>query len=122
MMDNFPEAIQLRCFNHVRSNIKDKLMKDLKLPSAVTLEILADIFGKSDKDDCLANASNKDSFVSQMKALMYKWNNAEERYGLPGEKPHFYSWFARYQAPVFIENMINPVRIMAGLGDPPRKF
>ena len=102
--------------------IKDKLVKDLNLPPAVTSEILADIFGQSDKDDCLANASNEDLFVADMKALMYKWSNAEEKHGRPGEKPQFYSWFARYQAPVFIEYMINPVRKMAGLGDPPRKF
>lgn len=42
---SFPKAVHLRCTNHLRQNIKDKL-RSLSLPPSVSQEIIADIFGK----------------------------------------------------------------------------
>lgn len=40
----FPEAAHLRCTNHLRQNIKDKL-RALSIPQEAWKEFLADIFG-----------------------------------------------------------------------------
>ena len=40
----FPKAIHLRCTNHMRQNIKEKL-RELNIPQHVSKETLADIFG-----------------------------------------------------------------------------
>ena len=43
---NFPFAAQLRCFIHFRKNIEQKL-RDLGIPSKVSQEFIADIFGNT---------------------------------------------------------------------------
>ena len=42
----FPNSVHLRCTNHLRQNVKDKL-RDLNMSQIVSKEILADIFGIS---------------------------------------------------------------------------
>jgi len=41
---SFPRAVHLRCTNHIRQNVKDKL-RTLNIPQSVSKEFLADIFG-----------------------------------------------------------------------------
>jgi len=41
----FPNAVHLRCINHLRQNIKNKL-RSLNIPWSLGKEFLADIFGK----------------------------------------------------------------------------
>ena len=40
----FPKVVHLRCTNHIRRNITDKL-RDLNIPQHTSKEFLADIFG-----------------------------------------------------------------------------
>ena len=40
----FPNAVQLRCTNHIRQNIKEKL-RTLNIPQGAAKEFLSDIFG-----------------------------------------------------------------------------
>jgi heme/copper-type cytochrome/quinol oxidase subunit 4 len=45
LQTNFPFATQLRCFLHMRRNIKSKL-HELNMTSSAILVIISDIFGK----------------------------------------------------------------------------
>ena len=122
MSDCFPSALQLRCFNHVRRNVKDKLQRDLELPPAVASEILQDIFGWGDIDECLANAINSEKFMDMLVSFAYKWNSLERKHGRQDQNPSFHQWFSNYKAENFIAHMIWPIREKAGLGNPPKIF
>lgn len=61
-----PWAQQLRCFLHMRRNLKTKL-NELHITSASSSTILADIFGKVDGttfQEGLVDASSEESFYS----------------------------------------------------------
>jgi hypothetical protein len=49
--------------------------------------------------------------------LESKWNEFENR-----ENSRFFQWFERYQAKVFVDAMLKPVRVAAGQGYPPAEF
>lgn len=60
----FPNATHLRCVNHLRQNIKDKL-RSLGLPHSIWKEYLADIFGTqkgSHFESGLVDASSRVGF------------------------------------------------------------
>lgn len=60
----FPSAVHLRCVNHIRQNVKDKL-HSLKIPRNVWKEFLLDIFGGqtgSHFETGLVDCSSGDSF------------------------------------------------------------
>ena len=59
MTEAFPSAEQLRCFNHMRRNIKNKLVRDIKLAPAVSEDILCDIFGRRVEDQLVAVLSTR---------------------------------------------------------------
>lgn len=67
----FPHAVHLRCMNHLRQNIKDKL-HDLKF--------LSDIFGVQvgNHFECgLVDPQSDTIFSAQLKSLKERWNNLE---------------------------------------------
>lgn len=68
----FPNAVHLRCCNHLRQNIKDKL-NSLKL-QAVTGEILSDIFGKqigTHFESGLIDSESQDSFWKLLSRVVH---------------------------------------------------
>ena len=73
----FPDAVHLRCTNHLRQNIKDKL-NAIGMHGACMKHILADIFGAqigSHFKYGLVDATSKEVFYSQLNSLEGKWNN-----------------------------------------------
>ena len=64
----FRSAIHLRCTNHLRQTIKDKL-RELNIPQHISKEILADIFGLRNAthfESGLADADSKSSFTHEV--------------------------------------------------------
>ena len=47
------------------------------------------------------------------------WNAREEQFNSP---PQFFDYFKKHKAAVFKESMIKPVRMKAGLGNPPTEY
>ena len=118
----FPWAQQLRCFLHMRRNIKAKL-NELNVSSASKSIILVDIFGKNDGtnfQEGLVDAASEGLFYSQLESVEKKWNELE----LIDSKcePKFFNWFQKYESSVFATAMIKPKREAAGLGLPAAEF
>ncbi len=75
----FPKAIRLRCTNHMRQNIKEKL-RALNIQESVSKEFLADIFGTrigTHFEAGLADADSEASFTKSLEGVEAKWNNLE---------------------------------------------
>ena len=75
----FPQATHLRCTNHLRQNVKDKL-RSLGISQSVSSEFLADIFGvqKGSKfEHGLIDADSEASFDTSLEHLKHRWNNLE---------------------------------------------
>ena len=71
----FPFALHLTCFNHVRRNIKDQMSK-LRLPEDVCAEILEDIFGKKAGSilyEGLVNCESISKFDEKLELVQAKW-------------------------------------------------
>ena len=117
----FPKAAHLRCTNHLRQNIKDKL-RDLNCSTqSVCNEILADIFGRrvgSHFESGLVDSDSSSSFNKALKVLEPKWNNLEGSCNLSKTDPHFHSWFVEYKAHDITTCVLPGVRRQAGLPDP----
>ena len=93
----YPNAVHLRCTNHIRQNVKDKL-RALGLPQAVLKTFLGDIFGAqvgTHFEEGLVDSADAASFTSDLATLETKWNNLEKGAN-PTQKPEFYSWFKQY--------------------------
>lgn len=64
----FPKAVHLRCTNHLRRNIKEKL-HELNIPQSVSKEFLADVFGTrtgTHFESGLADAESNKSFFCKI--------------------------------------------------------
>ena len=112
----FPKAVHLRCTNHLRQNIKDKL-REIGLPKNVCKEILADIFGSCNGthfEAGLGDAVSAAAFSKALERLKSKWNNLEKSCFPTEREPLFHSWFCRYKCKEFIENVLPEVRRRAG--------
>ena len=75
----FPQATHLRCTNHLRQNVKDKLLS-FGVSQSDSSECLADIFGvqKGSKfEHGLIDANLKASFDTALEHLKHHWNNLE---------------------------------------------
>ena len=95
----FPKAVHLRCVNHLRQNIKDKL-RSLGITQGDCKEFLSDIFGVQRGDHLevgLIDAESEAMFSSALKRLKDKWNNLERSFIAPGSPPQFYDWFLKYK-------------------------
>ena len=120
----FPNAVHLRCFNHFRQNIKDKL-QNIGIPQSLHKEVFADIFGnQSGKhfEEGLVDADTESLFWTSLKVLERKWNNIERSCLPEGITPTFYDWFYETEAPVIVQSMLKEVREKANLGNPPTPF
>ena len=120
----FPKAVHLRCTNHIRQNVKDKL-RNLNVSQNVTKEILADIFGAkigTHFESGLADAQSEVLFRKSLERLNARWNNLEKSCN-PGDKePQFHAWFCRYKADDIVKCVLPSVRSKAGCKDPTHFF
>jgi len=116
----FPNAVHLRCTNHLRQNIKDKL-RSLGLSQELSKDIVADIFGRRigvHFEKGLVDAEDKKLFQAYLKLIKQKWNNIE-RSSNPENEPQFHSWFCHEKAPIIIDAVLPEVRLKAHMtGDP----
>ena len=119
----FPKAVHLRCMNHIRQNVKDKL-RALGIPQTAWKEFLADVFGVqkgSHFEMGLVDAHSGDSFWEALHSLEERWNNLEKGCSPPGANPQFYRWFCAHKAKDIVECALPEIRSKAGL-DPSHHF
>ena len=119
----FPQAVHLRCTNHLRQNIKEKL-HDLKIPQNVWKAFLSDIFGVqigTHFERGLIDSQSESSFSAQLTTLRERWNNLERSCKESTSPPEFHTWFLTYKARDFIKCALPEVRTKAGV-DPLHHF
>ena len=110
----FPRAVHLRCTNHIRQNIKDKL-RSLNIPDSVGKDFMADIFGVqvgSHLETGLVDSMSEMSFTKSLQRLKAKWDNLEM--SCRAEVPRFYDWFSHYKADEIVKCVLPKVRQQAG--------
>ena len=120
----FPKAIHLRCFRHMKGDIKRKLTNDFKLPDSVATEILNDIFGfrvGPNFQEGLVDSNSEDELFEKLSLVKDKWKRIEDDNKCTSSTS-FHEWFLKYHAKEFVDSMLKPVRTAAGLGDPPAEF
>ena len=111
--------IHLRCFLHERQNI-DRHLKTIGVSEYNRNEIIADLFGRqvgSRLEEGILDSDTVEEFWLRMAEIKQIW---KERMGSKGEQVH--SWVIKYKADEIVNSMIRPVRIQAGLGNPPLQF
>ena len=120
----FPDTlIHLRCFIHMKDNIRRKLT-ELLLPQSVREDIIRDIFGfqhGSTYTQGILDAEDPADFDGRLASLQVKWEELETT-AHPHQRPCFYNWILRYEANVMKSSMIASVHTAAGLGCPPTKY
>lgn len=119
----FPHAVHLRCTNHLRQNVKDKL-HSLGVPQRVFSEFLADIFGVqkgSHFEAGLIDADSEASFLTALGNLKHLWNNLERSCVSCCSDPLFHAWFCKHKVSDIMKCILPGVRVKAGI-DPTRKF
>ena len=119
----FPEKIYLRCFLHMKDNIRRKL-SELLLPESVREDIIKDLFGTQQGSTYVKGALDASScadFDDRLLRLKIKWDEAEAAFH-PNHEPQVYNWILKNEAEVMRHSMLAPVRELAGLGSPPVSF
>ena len=94
-------TIYLRCFLHMKENIKHKLM-DLFIPENVSQEIIKDLFGVQQGTDYIKGAVdllNAMEFDTCLHGLKTKWDQLECSV-YPDRHPLFYEWFIKNESDV----------------------
>ena len=117
----FPERIiHLRCFIHMKDNIRRKLT-ELLLPELIREEIIRDIFGFHQgaiSVKGILDASDSTDFDRRLLHLKIKWDEFEKS-AHSHQDPLAHQWIVDNVSDVMKESMILPVRELAGLGSPP---
>ena len=67
----------------------------------------------------LVDAESEECFDASLNSLQEIWNNREREFNDP---PAFYDWFVGNCKEVVRSTMLKPVRMYAGLGNPPKPF
>ena len=115
----YTTAQHLRCFLHFRENVERKL-RELSLPSSVSIEIVKDIMGCPGKlQRGLVDAFNEEQLDGMLSNFITRWNTFEAPYNSP---PLFYTWFMKHCRDVIVRFMLRSVREKAGLGSPPAPY
>ena len=110
----FPHAVHLRCSNHLRQNVKDKLHA-LAIPQNLWKEFLSDIFGQqvgTQYEKGLVDSESPEVFKNALARLESRWNNLES--SVSERDPQFHSWFAQYKMDLIANSVLPPVREKAG--------
>ncbi len=106
-----PSLIHLLCFNHVRRNIKDKLIS-MKVPQPVISMVLDDIFGEQTEnvfEHGLVDSDDETEFQKKITQLKLVWQSRLSPFKGQDNNQIFHDWFVRYQAKRIKENMLKPV-------------
>ena len=117
-----PEAVHLRCKIHLADNI-DRKLAALSFVKTVRQTMLNFIFGKRTDDmreKGLADADSADEFDSMLKKMKNDWCEIEATQH--SGKAEFYPWFEKHLVQVMKENVISPIRRIAGVGSPPEFY
>lgn len=119
-------AVHLRCFRHMRQDIQRKITADMGFPNDIVSKVLADIFGNKDGPtfhEGLVDCNSEDEFDSKLIVLQERWGGFESlRCKISDNQIDFHTWFMKYHAEEIKSTMLCPVRVAAGLGDPPSEF
>lgn len=112
----FPHAVHLRCVNHLRQNVEDKLYA-LTMPQIIWKEFLGDIFGQqvgAHYEKGLVDCESPETFRAAVAKVERRWNDIES--GIIGEEghPQFHSWLVEYKADVIIKCVLPEIRRLAG--------
>jgi len=108
---------------HFKKNVQEKL-RLLGLPTSVSEQFLADIFGQhqgSCYQEGLVDCGSEREFDDKLESLKEMWNSREIPHA-PASGPRFYDYFCCYQADVVKYSMRRDLRESAGLGSPPLIF
>lgn len=115
----FQEALLLRCFRHLQTNI-ERHLHSKQISSATTRLFIQDIFGWTDIEgihrECLVDCKDADEFYDLLSDLKDTWLQRES---CSSSSETFYDWFMKYKAEVFYTSTLQQLREAAGLGKPP---
>ena len=110
--------IHLRCFDHVKTNILKKLT-ELKVPSPKQTEIARELLG-SEHDGRriigLVDCTSEEQFDKELKVTEGQWPEAFTKW------LHSSEGRLRPLSESMKKCMLRPVRVAAGLGNPPNKW
>ena len=115
----FNNPLHVRCFLHFRGNLEAKL-KELKISKQARVEYLRDVFGNpSGMEEGLVDSSDEQELEKSIENLKGMWNDREKPFNDP---PCFYDWFVSNCKQVVQTTMLKPLRMAAGLGNPPDPY
>ena len=116
-------VIHLRCFNHMKDNIRQKL-PDFLLPERIR-EITRDILFGYQMGTMyvkgILDAESSTDFDLRLSFLREKWNALEQSIH-PQKDSQVYGWILKNEAATMKESMIASVRESVGLGSLPIKY
>lgn len=101
----FPNATHLRCVNHLRQNVKDKL-HSLSLRQSAWKDFLGDIFGQqvgTQYESGLIDCKSPEMFKAALSKVKNRWNNLECSYLKENTTAQFHMWFSTYKAATIVE-------------------
>ena len=120
--EEFRNAVQLKCFRHLQTNIKRHLQSE-QFPSAAIQLFINDIFGADSTNGPhhvgLVDCHDVMEFEEQLEDLEPVWEKREQELGL---ESGFYSWFRQCKAEDFCNGALKGLREQAGLGSPPQPY
>ena len=106
-------------FNHFQNNITDHL-KSVGIDEVKRRLICTDIFGQQVGtmfEEGIVDSDDVEEFDAQLRSIRSTWG---ERIGKQGTA--FHDWFVKYKSNLMKKHLLKPVRIDAGLGDPPTRY
>ena len=118
----FGFAIHLSCVIHLRRNIKQQLHNQ-HFPEEHVRTTLEEIFGAQKGTvhlEGLIDAKSSEEFDSKLITLKSLWDARESADSAC--QPGFYNWFVKHKVDLLKSSALCPVRIEAGLGNPPKLF
>ena len=119
----FHKAIHLLCCLHVKRDIQRKL-HDLGIPEKYSKEYINEIFGHTNGShftEGLVDCECDSEYEDQLNKCCHVWNE-REKLARDTNVPVFYDWFKTYHSDLVKTKMLKPVRVQAGLGDPPDQY
>ena len=118
-LEKCPNLIHLLCFIHLRSNIVNHL-KSVGVNESNRRCITADIFGQQQGvrfEEGIVDSEDSEEFRFWLGSLNSVW------FDRVGEKGwQFHDWFVKNKADLMETKLLKPIRIRAGLGQPPKPF
>jgi hypothetical protein len=118
----FQNAIQLRCFRHLQSNL-ERHLHEKKVPMSIIQLYTQDVFGRDSQDgvhfEGLVDCSSEEDFLSQLRRLKPIWDKRDLQFSA---EAHFYEWFRKFKMEDFIKGTLREIREKAGLGCPPKAY